>query len=272
MTPKTSLALLAAGMLLAGAVGAMPLGPHFKPKWSQPLDPLGIDILSMHRSNGPVIADDFQSDGRPIAGFHWWGSYLTDPATGQEWGTGQGADRQLSFESSLHQNCPAGTLGCNNGNGGNPYNFDTPSNNPPYFSAIVSATEQFVGNFNGSNVYEYWLDLTGIPGPDFLAGTWNEVAGDIYWVDFAWNAGQFGTAFDGDVWGWHTSATQNLGSAVQTIAPISGGNPHTGSWNPLGTDMAFEVLTVPEPASLALLALGAAGMGYRLRRRRHGRA
>ena len=67
---------------------------------------------------GPSLFALDARTGRPIAGFHWWGSYLTDPATGQEWGTGQGADRQVSFEVSLHQNCPAGTLGCNNGNAG----------------------------------------------------------------------------------------------------------------------------------------------------------
>lgn len=30
----------------------------------------GTDNLSMHRLNGPVVADDFRSDGRPISGFH----------------------------------------------------------------------------------------------------------------------------------------------------------------------------------------------------------
>ena len=213
-----------------------------------------------------MVADDFRSNGKPIFGFHWWGSYLTDPNTGQEWDTGQGAERTVSFEISFHQDCPAGDATCSNGG---PFPYSTPSNNPFYFSAIYDVEEDFFGTTAaGENVYEYWLRVDGTPGPDFLGGTWDEVAGEIYWVDFAWDAGQFGTPFNGNVWGWHESFEHNLDFAV-TTAPGGPANPHIGPWALLnGRDMAFEVLSVPEPATAALLVLGLGGAGFASRRRR----
>ena len=255
-------AVVMACLMLAytGVTQAMPLVPPNLVKWSQLPDmDQGTDYLSMHRADGPIVVDDFRSDGRPISGFHWWGSYLPDP-TGQEWDAGQGATaRDVSFEISIHQDCPVGDPNC--GNGG-PYQYSTPSNGN-YFSAIVNVEEDFFGTTaGGENVYEYWLDVQGQPGPGFWGDTWNEVAGEIYWVDFGWNAGQFGTDPAGDVWGWHESFEHNLDFAVTTIPPSPGSNPHLGPWGVLdGKDMAFEVLTaVPVPAAVWLFGSGLLGL------------
>ena len=111
-----------------------PLTGHYKPKWTQGPNMIDAnDTLSMHRSNGPVVADDFVSDGRIIAGFHWWGSYFQD--------SGQGLERDVLFEISFHEDCPANDPGCNNGG---PFPYSTPSNSPSYFSDILVGEGTFM--------------------------------------------------------------------------------------------------------------------------------
>lgn len=249
----SSLAVTVALLFFVSVAQAAPIySPHYKPKWSQLPDmDTGIDTLSMHRSFGPVVADDFRSDGRPITGFRWWGSYFQD--------VNQGPNRDVSFEISLHLDCPAFDATCNNGG---PYDYATPSDGN-YFSAIITAEEKYFGTTSlGDDVFEYWFSVEGLLGPDFWGGTWNEVAGEIYWLDVAWNAGQFGSSISDDVWGWHDSFEQNLASAVTTA---SGGpaNPHIGPWDRIGRDKAFEVLTVPEPPIALMFAVGFAAMFLR---------
>ena len=256
-----------------GMAQAMPLtGGHYKPKWTQLPDMVdGDDNLSMHRSGGPVVADDFVSDGRVIAGFHWWGSYLDDPATGQSFDTGQGPERNVQFEISFHENCPANSADPDCvGAGGVPHPFSTPKNGN-YFSAIFDVEEDFYGTTDdGIDIYEYWISVEGTPGPSFLNFTWDEIAGETYWVDFAWAAGQFGTDFNADVWGWAKADNSGiciLDCAVTTAAGV-GGNPHIGPWTELvGEDKAFEVITVPEPGSILLMGLGLLGMGLGYRKK-----
>ena len=253
---KKALIILIMLFVWVGSASATPLiGGHYKTKWSQGPDmDLGTDQLSMHRTNGPIVADDFMSDGRDIWGFHWWGSYLNDPRTNAEFDAGQGAERQVSFEISFHKDCPANDPTCVLA--GEPaYSYSTPSND--YQSIIIDVEEDFYGTTNGGeNVYEYWVEL---PSP------WEEIAGEVYWVDFGWNAGQFGTGFTSDVWGWHQSDEQNLDFAVTTLA-ASGGNPHAGTWSVLNSDMAFEVITVPEPNVIMLMGLGLLGFVFSRRR------
>jgi len=237
------------GLAMPGIALADPLVPPLDVKWSQLPDmDRGTDWLSMHRANGPVVADDFQSDGRLIVGLHWWGSYFeSDPKLDP------GQDRQVQFEVSFHPDSPVGP--------NKP--FSTPGQ--PYQFQIVSAEETFFGaTQGGEGVYEYWAKL-GTP--------WEEVAGNIYWLDVAYAAGQFNQDPLADVWGWHESWQHWNDHAVTTLVP-AGGNPHTGTWQLVGDglrDMAFEVLTpVPEPCTVviwsSLAGLGIAAGWYRRKR------
>lgn len=229
----------------------------------------GTDILSMHRTFGPVVADDFVVTKPAIVGFTWWGSYFADS------GQSPTQPRNVSFELSYHTDCAAGAPvsascpGDPRPSSTEPYPYSTPGQ--PYSFQIVTAQETFFGNTaTGDAVYEYTVNLPT---------SWVATPGAIAWLDVAWAAGQFGTGFDDSIWGWHESDQHNFDWAVQTDRDANtqlplGGNPHLGPWNMLqGSDMAFQVITVPEPMTLLLVSLGLFGIvATRGRSRRpHGR-
>ena len=173
---KRGITLIIMLFVWVGVAQATPLvGGHYKTKWEQAPDmDAGTDYLSMHRTDGPIVADDFQSDGRDIYGFHWWGSYFMDAGQTQD----PTVDRSVSFEISFHNDCPAGNTDCvqprPDGTAGDAYSYSTPSHD--YASVIVDAEEDFFGiTASGETVYEYWVLL---PVP------WEEIAGETYWVDF----------------------------------------------------------------------------------------
>lgn len=238
------------------AVEATPLTGHYKPKWTQNPDmDRGTDYLSMHRTNGPIVADDFESDGRDIWGFHWWGSYFLDAGQVAD----PNVDRMIRFEISFHGDCPVGSFG----QPGCIYNYQYSYPQQSYQYVIVDVEESFFGTTAaGEDVYEYWVALST---------PWKEIAGNTYWVDFGWDAaqaGQFGLSPGDDIWGWHESKDHWNDFAVQTAPPSPGGNPHLGPWNVLtDVDMAFEVITIPAPATLALFGLGLCGLGWSRRQK-----
>lgn len=242
-------------LCLAAATAALSVPAHaVHVQFSQRPDMLaGTDTLSMHRSYGPVVADDFIVQKPEIVGFRWWGSYFA--AAGQT----PGQQRGVTFELSYHSDCPAGapiSAQCPGdprpaGAAPTPYGYSTPGQ--PYSFQVLTAQETYFGTTaRGEDVYEYFVML---PTP------WGATAGAIAWLDVAWAAGQFGTDAGAAIWGWHESDEHNFDFAVQTDSAANrqlplGGNPHLGPWNLLaGRDMAFEVITVPEPKSLLLVAL-----------------
>lgn len=253
MTLRSSVAVFAA--VSFSALTSVAQATHVQ--FSQTPDMVnGTDIVSMHRTNGPVVADDFIVQKPQIVGLHWWGSYLQDdPALPPS------MSRVVQFEVSLHPDCPAnaplsaqcpgdprGAISANSG-----YTYSTPGQ--PYQFQIIDAAESFFGmTVGGEVVYEYRATLNT---------PWDSTPGAIEWLDIAWVAGQFGTNALADVWGWHESDQHHLDNAVQTdrLAPSPGGNPHLGPWNLLqGRDMGFEVITVPETGTLALVGLGLFGL------------
>lgn len=225
----------------------------------------GTDFLSMHRTFGPVVVDDFTVDKPQILGVRWWGSYFLDAGQSPQ------QPRLVTFELSHHVDCPANTPvtpTCpgdpRGGAAPAPYPYSTPGQ--PYQFQILQAQETFFGTTaQGEDVYEY-LVMFAVP--------WATNPGAIEWIDIAWAAGQFGTDPAADIWGWHESDLHHFDWAVQTdrIAnpqlPL-GGNPHLGPWNLLeGRDMAFQLLVAPEPTMLALVALGLLGGALVARRGR----
>jgi len=210
-------------------------------KWSQLPDmDLGTDWLSIHQADGPIVADDFMSNGQLITGFHWWGSYLDghEPTSGWKW-----------FEVSMHPDDPTTQPFSQ------PGYFQPPED--PYRFQFVLAQETYYGTTaGGEKVYEYWA---------LLNEPWTEEAGETYWVDFGYDMGQNTP----QQWGWHETYEPWNDLAVQSQPPSPGGNPHMGPWAPLEDhDMAFQVLTTPEPGTLLLLgSLGALG-GFGFIRRR----
>lgn len=255
---QISVLLAASALALCGTAQASKVG------FAQAPDMVaGTDYTSMHRANGPVVADDFVVHKNEIVGLRWWGSYFQDDPLSPP-----GPGRVVSFEISYHPDCVANaavSAQCPGDprNGNLAYPYSTPGQ-PYQFQVPVLATEVLFGiTAAGERVYEYfaWLDtpLVAVPGV-------------VSWLDIAWIAGQFGTDFSADVWGWHESNQHFKDFAVQTdrlanaTLPL-GGNPHLGPWVMLGGhDMAFEVITVPEPGTLALLGLSLGWLVY-IRRR-----
>ena len=232
-----------------------------------------------------VQADDFRSDGRPIWTVRWWGSYYQtadeptlDPNTNQYTPTVEDG-----FVLSFFKDIPVDQ---------NPAGFSMPGEllgaylSPDY--AVRIKPTSYIGG-DGHPVWEYEVNLqdthlehavTPIATPDeFL-----EVAGEIYWLSIAaenghelnpvtWEWFDNGDEIrDDHFWGWHTSphAFNDLTTMGELVMPTSDIWQYQ-NWEPLPepfhstSDQAFELLTVPEPGTLLLLAAGGLAMLARKR-------
>lgn len=188
----------------------------------------GTLMESHHGVGGPILADDFVAAvGGNISRVEWWGS----------------AAASNNWELAFHTNDPA---------------LNQPNIDNAFTGAFVKygaagdlvAVGEQVGT---SDIFHF---TANIAGPQIVAGT-------EYWFTVAnFAAGwQWAQALNGP-----TVGSENFNTHQSTGVGLCGdGGPHCGPWVDVHTDNAFR-LSVPEPGSLALVAL--AGLLLTTTRRR----
>jgi hypothetical protein len=190
-------------------------------KWSQPIGwdtgvITGVDRLSDHTVN-MVMANDWLCDGSgPIVAVRWWGSYIGSSTIIP---TGYINNFDISIHSSV---------------GSHPSSLPSTSLE---FWGNVTAQQEFVGyDAAGDAVYRY---------DAYLPTPFVQVNGTEYFLDIDRPTGQN--------WGWHEAA---LPWPVLDWAAY--GTSHVGPWATYSpnTELAFELMIIPEPSTIALLALG----------------
>ena len=243
-------------------------------KWIQlpDLNPTGLDVLDTLQPFGDqpqwkILADDFLcTQSGPITDIHIWGSWLNNvlPSTAAG-GPDPGA---LAFKLSFHSDVPVGT--------NNPFSHP----GEELWSTILQPG-QFRVNPNVITAPEQFYDpnLGSIIGTDSMVFQYNfenfaepfvQTKGTIYWLDVQTlvlnTAGTAPATF-----GWKTSRLQDRFNDDAVFADTAGfAGPLITGWTdmhyPLGhefaglsMDLSF-VLTVPEPSSLMLAAVGVASL------------
>lgn len=231
-----------------------------------------------------VVADDFRSDGRPITGVRWWGSYF-NPAHQPQLDTDSGRYIPVIedvFAFSFFTDIPAPPTG-----GG----FSKPGGLLGSWAAPIGAvtvTPTPVVGWDGHTVWEYVVHFdqahfdhqSPLTHPEGLDGT----PGDIYWLSIvATNGHEIDPSTWQDIdtqdpveqehwWGWHTSPDQFNDTPTMSRLDMPGEDwVYDPNWTPIDTqhgvgDMAFELWTIPEPSSSSLMVL--AGSLILLRRSR----
>ena len=186
--------------------------------------------ISRHGVAGPVLADDFTpSRSGSVTQIDWWGSAPILTGAADSW------------EITFHPDA-----------GG------APSTTFP----TGKLSQHFV-NAGGTDP-----DADGIY---FYTAIWNPMdlflsAGTDYWFSVA-NA-------SGGTWTWSNGLAPTVGSEQYDAMVSTGvgpdGGPHFGPWVGIAdTDFAFRIHTVPEPATLVLMMLGLAGLGFSIRGKRN---
>ena len=208
-------------------------------KWSQPIQYdalsgliIGRDRLSDHTGPVPGVvirADDFLCQSHdPIVAVRWWGSYIGEgPASGLA-PRPKTPPGTIPFDISFHDSTANYFPGI--------HPFSLPTNNLSLQFAF--AQEDYVGvDQSGDYVYRYDAYLQQ---PFLQQGT---AANPLeYFIDIDQPSGQN--------WGWHETPLINLDFPASAPG-------HAGPWaNDPPHDLAFELMTIPEPGVLTLSGLG----------------
>ena len=211
-------------------------------KWSQPIgyEPgtgviIGKDRLSDHTVN-VVRADDFIcNDPLPIVAVRWWGSYIGEGPNGLP-PRPTTPPATVAFDLDFYAST------------GGPHPVSLPT--ALLLGQIVFAQEDFVGvDQTGEYVYRYDAYLTQ---PFFQQGT-------------TANPVEYFMAIDqpsGQAWGWHEAPTLFMDSPAFSPA-------HGGPWTSIAPmhDLAFELMTIPEPGVATLGGFGLLALLISRRRR-----
>lgn len=196
--------------------------PVLEAKWERPLDTrYGIDVPSwMSGSVGTWIADDFVSDGRPIAGVRWWGSYI-GYATNEAGEVAPPAPRPVRFTLRWLRDLPAGVM----------TNYSLPGK-------LIDSTNLTLlpyGTLEGDGVVEQYVTTIYHPEENayehefvydvvFTNTPWNEKEGVVYWLGIQ---ADYLEQPSSNAWGWATTPLE-YGWNDDTV--------RTNSQSPVGFD------------------------------------
>jgi len=242
------------------AQAAYAIVPGYPLKWSQPIHQIGKDaagipiywgwdqVSFIHpQGGGPQVADDWQcTNSLPVTDFHWWGSYIgslqpTPPPS-----------KVLGFWFGIYDDIPVqpGT------------NYSRPGQLLWQYQT-TQFTETFVGwdvRMPGTAPYEATFQYNVFLQP---SDWWTQPGNNqILWLSI--RAIEPTGGFQ--EWGWKTRPHYFMDDAVY--------NWNGGSWQEiigpdgLSWDTSFEISTVPEPGSLAVLTTGLIGLAGLVTRRR----
>lgn len=243
MTRKMILCALSTLVLAApAALADWDVGDPHKMHYPQLPDPFGIDVSFR---SPQVLADDWQcSETGPVSDVHFWFSALEDaePVI-------------LNVHLSIHSNIPAGE-GTNYSRPGDLlWQGDFGPGDVTWRPAGTGQQGWYVPENGFYRPFDhnrfYQLNIVDLPNP-FI-----QQQGEVYWLDISISSQT--------PLGWKTSISpQFMDTSVWGILP-------TPDWQPVydprvsvpqNLDLAFVI--TPEPASLVLVAVGAASL---LRRR-----
>ena len=260
------LAVVTLAMVVGTACGD-PLDPQWV-KWSQlpNMTVNGYDFSS-ETLVPSTVADDFQcNDPRPVTDVHWWGSYYTTGAALLDHNSDNYLDPSFPAPGAppVMPNIVAGfniTFYADVPTGVDP---NMPFSHP---GAVLGATQFVNMSVVGSNLHgTIDRDNSGVVGDDGDEAVWqynvelpvpfNQTLGTIYWISIQAVNEHVLQNPNSVQWGWHESLNQWQDAAVQNGPQALWGNQYSQEWaNLLVKDMAFE-LSIPEPATMALLGWG----------------